>query len=103
MRIWIGFFAVLLATAACGGGGGGGGTTAVPPSSGSATTAPTTAPVSQNTAVQRTLVQQGLTPTSEASSIAQFAGGSGTTLGLVRRALENRRAVASVTSCQNGS
>jgi hypothetical protein len=108
MRIRIGFFAVLLATAACGGGGGGGGTTTVPPSSGSATpapstTAPTPTPLSQNTAIQRTLVQQGLTSTSEASSIAQFAGGSGTTLGLVRRALENRRAIASVTSCQNGT
>jgi hypothetical protein len=98
MRLWLSLFAVLLVTASCGGGGGGGGGSSAAPAAQS-----TASPLSQNTTVQRALVQQGLTSTSDSAEIAQFAGGSASTLSVVRRALSERRSAGSVSGCSNGT
>jgi hypothetical protein len=101
MRLLVVLFAVLFAVAGCGGGGGGSSS-----SPGVSISTPvivqTPASLSGNTSLQRTLVQQGLTSTSEAGTIAQYAAPS-STLSAARRAFAARRSVATVSACSNST
>jgi hypothetical protein len=89
-----------LVPAGCGGGGGGTTGVSVPPIT--PVSVATTPPI-QTATVQRSLVQQALTATSESSTIAQDGSSStSSTLSVMRRTLSEGRARESTSTCVNG-
>jgi hypothetical protein len=99
MRPWVMVFAIVLVATGCGGGGGGS-SSALATGSGPPAIVPSA--LSANIGLQRTLVQQGLTSTSQAGQIAQFAGGPASTLAVMRRAVAERRSTEGAAGCTNG-
>jgi hypothetical protein len=94
--------ALFLTLAGCGGGGGG--STAVPSgSSGSGGSSSSSSSGIQQTAVQRTLVQQSLTSTQSSSQVASYGNPSGnSTLGAVRTVLSGERRTLGSSGCVSG-
>jgi hypothetical protein len=101
MRVFLVALCVVLTAAGCGGGGGG---SSPAPSGG--TVAVATAPpasLAQNTALQRSLVQEALTSTNSSANLGTSTGSSASaTLALARRAMSVRRSAQTVAACSNG-